>query len=737
MENVENQIQLKGYVDTVTYRNRDNGYTVLKLICNKESLIVTGMMPFVNDGDSICVTGEYVMHPVYGRQFKSSFCEVSEPQTQAQILRYLSGGAIKGIGPATALKIVERFKDDSLDIIENRPEMLTAIKGISSEKAQSISEQFKQQFGIRDIMLTLSTYRISPDEATAIFKVLGVNSIEIIKNNPYVLCSEGIDFSFERVEEIAESFDIPVDNNFRIRTGIVYVLRSNLGNGHTCLPYGKLAEVSARLLSVDIKLVKESIAELIDSMELYSYDIDGGEFIFLPDYAAAEEYIAGRVKNILFSNEPLHKTSDTEIDFVQKRLGIELDPAQREAVAFALENSLFILTGGPGTGKTTTLRAIIEILTNRDMSVALAAPTGRAAKRMTELTGMEAKTLHRLLEVEWDNGHKPVYAKNKKNPLDYDVIIIDEMSMVDSKLFSSLLEATRITSRIILVGDADQLPSVGAGNVLNDLIASGTVPTVKLDKIFRQAAESSIVYFSHQIIKGNIPDGYEKAGDFFFLNSNDPYAVSATVLDLCSDRLPAAYGYSSFDDIQVLCPSRKKECGTYNINNLLQNRLNPLGKKDVELYFKGVAFRVGDKVINIKNDYDILWESDSGEAGTGIFNGDIGFITEIDVKNRMLKIKYDDKTATYYEENLGLIELAYAITIHKSQGCEFDCVVIPLCDVSSLLQYRNLLYTGITRAKKLIVLVGSAEIFARMIENDRKTLRYTALRYFLDGKKDE
>jgi len=733
MNNSSIQEEIKGIVDSVTYKNKDNGYTVIKLKVAKELLVVTGCMPFLSEGDSVTVTGSYVNHPSYGRQFKCDFCEVSMPETEAQILKYLSGGSIKGVGPATALKIVELFKDDTLDVIENRPEELTRIKGISAEKAYSISEQYKQQFGVRDIMITLSRYNITPNEASLIFKTLGVQSIDIINENPYALCSEGIGFGFDRVDEIAEKLLVAPDNRFRISAGIEHVLRGNLSNGHTCLPRNKLVDVATRFLEVDKDIIVENLDLLIGSMRIFEFIIDGKPFDFLPDYAATEEYIAARIKNILGNNIELHKVSNAELDFVQNRLGINFDPIQIDAVNGVMSNNLFILTGGPGTGKTTTLNAIIEIFDRRDLSIALAAPTGRAAKRMTELTGRDASTIHRLLEVEWGRDSKPYFSKNQKHPLEYDVLIVDEMSMVDVQLFKALLEAVRITTRIILVGDSDQLPSVGAGNVLNDLIASDMVPYVKLEKIFRQAAQSSIVSFSHEIIRGCVPENYEKANDFFFMKRGNVFSTSNTVVDLCVNRLPEAYGFSPTADIQELCPSRKKECGTVNLNNMLQVALNPLKKGESELHFKGNAFRVGDKVMHIKNDYDIIWQSDDGEIGTGVFNGDIGYIESIDHKERLLKVRYDEKVATYYDEDLGLIELAYAVTVHKSQGCEFNCVIIPLSETTPLLRYRNLLYTAITRAKKLIILVGDTSIFEDMIENDRKTLRYTALKHFLLG----
>ncbi len=724
-------INIKGTVDKVTYRNKENGYTVIKVIQNGENLVATGVMPFLTEGDIVDLHGSYVFHSAYGNQFKCEYCEVSVPQTQAQILKYLSSGAIKGIGPATAAKIVELFREESLNVIENDPHRLTYIKGISEEKAHSISDQYKMQFGIRDIMMTLSKYNIKPNEAADIFKIFGNKSIELIKENPYILCNDGVGFSFERVDDIAVQFDIKSDNLFRVASGIEFVLKSNLGNGHTCLPYEKLSAVASKFLEVSKHKINETLDIMVDSFRLFKRCFDDVDFIFLPEYAMAEEFICGRIINILRHNHPLHNITEAELSLVENRLGIKFDLMQINAVNSAMEHSLFVLTGGPGTGKTTTLNAIIKIFENRNMSIALSAPTGRAAKRMTELTGRNATTLHRLLEVEWGDDSKQQFSKNSKNQLDYDVIVVDEMSMVDVSLFKALLEACRLTTRIILVGDSDQLPSVGAGNILNDLISSKKIPYAKLNKIFRQSEQSSIVDYSHEIINGHIPDSYERSNEFYFLKRNDSESTLQTVTELCSQRLINAYGFSPFSDIQVLCPSRKKSCGTLNLNNILQDKLNPLNDKRIELNFKGFSLRVGDKVMHIKNDYDIVWETDEGESGTGVFNGDIGFIESIDVINRCIKVRYDNKVATYYDEQIGLIELAYAITVHKSQGCEFDCVVIPLFQTSPFLRYRNLLYTAITRAKKLIILVGDSKIFEEMILNDKKTLRYTSLKKML------
>ena len=733
MDLISDTIELKGVVDRVTYKNSENGYTVINVLVDKKTVVATGIMPFVREGDSILMQGRYTVHPSYGQEFKCEFVETSLPKTMAQVMRFLSSGAIKGIGPVTAEKIVTKFKEDTLDVIENDPKLLTTIKGISMEKAFAISEEYKRQFGIRDIMISLSNFKISPVEATEIFKALGPSAVDIIKASPYVLCSEDVGFSFERVESIAETFNIAKEDTDRICAGIKYVLRFNLSNGHTCLPKDKLADISARLLEVELPFVLRGIELLEDSMSVSVKILGDEEFVFLPEYENAENYIARRVEASVKNVRASIPASNLEIVHTEAKLNIKFDQKQIDAINGAVLNNFFILTGGPGTGKTTTLNGIIDILKSRGNSMALAAPTGRAAKRISELTGIEAKTLHRLLEVEWINKGKATFGRNSRNPLDFDVIIVDEMSMVDVILFKALLDATRVTTKLILIGDSDQLPSIGPGNVLNDLILSGKVPIVRLDKIFRQSDESQIVSVAHEIINGNIPDISKKDTDFFFINSTSPFDLCNKLVELCKSRLPSAFGFSSLQDIQVLCPSRKMEGGSVNLNLVLQEALNPPKKETPEKYFKGVPFRVGDKVMQIKNDYDIMWVSDKGETGAGIFNGDIGFITKIDNKSGLINVKYDDKTATYYQENLDLIEHAFAITIHKSQGSEFECVLLPLLDTPSQLQYRNLLYTGITRAKKMLIIVGSRVIFENMIKNDKKMRRYTSLVYLLEG----
>ncbi len=725
--------ELKGTVEKITYRNRDNGYTVFKIRHGKKEVTCVGSLPAVSEGDTVTVTGSYSNHSIYGEQFNVETIDISAPKTQLQVLKYLSSGAIKGIGPATAIKIVEKFKENTLDIIENYPLELTVIRGISREKALAISEEYKRQFGMRDIFIALASFNITPIEAADIFKVYGVRSVDLIRENPYCLCIPEIGFSFERVEEISDSLGLPDDSDGRLTAGILYILRSNLRNGHTCLPYDKLLSVAEKLLSVNKILIEDTIKQMSDRMEIALRLYGGSVFVFLYEYFAAEEYIASRLAASIDSNVPMYEMSELEIKLVQKKLGIEFDDKQKDAVNGSLFNNVFVITGGPGTGKTTTLNALISVLSGRKLSIALAAPTGRAAKRIQELTGYEAKTLHRLLEVDWSDRKKQSFAKNRKNPLDEEVIIVDEMSMVDTLLFKALLDATRTTSRIILIGDSDQLPSVGAGNVLGDIIDSGLVPSIRLDKVFRQSDTSDIIKNAHLVIAGNIPDLSHKSKDFFFIKNYNPELSAASVTDLVNNRLPTAYGFSSFEDIQVLCPSKKMTCGSYNLNLILQESLNPLAKDKNQLFYKGVSFREGDKVMQNKNDYDISWTADNGEVGTGVFNGDIGTVVSVDAKNKILSVRFDDRVAVYFDEELEVLELAYAITVHKSQGSEFPCVIIPLVDSPKQLRYRNLLYTAITRAKKILVFVGNEQILSEMTQNDRKTLRYTGLRFMLEN----
>ena len=726
-ENLINATELNGSVEHITYTNNSNGYTVALLKLEDDLITIVGTMPFLAIGDCIKVKGKFDIHPTYGEQFKVTSFEKAPPSDTVSILRYLSSGAIRGVGPSTARNIVERFGDRALEIIENEPERLSEIRGISLDKAMKIADEYNKQFGVRDVMLFLSPFRISPEGALKVFNALGSNATEIIRNNPYVLCSEDIGFSFEKAEEISAHFAIPKDSDFRISAGLEFVLKHNLSNGHTCIPKDKLVETSARLLECELAEVLSVCDEMLRALQLRLFVDEDTEYIALPQYFSAEEFVAARLSVMLRYAPPAELMADLEIDIIEQQQHIEYEELQRTAIKTAISKGITVLTGGPGTGKTTTLNAIIKILKSKELSIALAAPTGRAAKRMSELTGCTAKTIHRLLEVEWNDSDVHVFARNERNPLPYDVVIVDEMSMVDILLFESLLRAVRLGTRIIMVGDSDQLPSVGAGNVLADIINSKTVPVVALTKVFRQAMESLIVANAHKIIQGEAPELSVKDSDFFMLRSLNGHTASELVVELAAKRLPDAYGYKPLTDIQVLCPSKMLDLGSMSLNNMLQERLNPKTKNGERITFKNFELREGDKVMQIKNNYDIMWTSDSGEEGNGVFNGDIGILEKIDRKNSLLRVRFDDKVAIYYNENVNELELAYAMTIHKSQGSEFDCVILPILDTPSKLLYRNLLYTAVTRAKKLLIVVGSSDVLLSMVENNRKSLRYTTL----------
>ena len=728
--------KISGTVQNINFRNEANGYTVATVKTKTEELTVVGILPFISEGEAADFYGKFIVHPTYGSQFAAETFEKKTPEDAAAILKYLSAGALRGIGPATATKIVEKFGKDSLNIISDNPLELTTIKGISRQKALSVSEEYKKQYGIRDIMLMLSKYKISPDRCLGIYKRFGTESIKIINTNPYVLCEEGLDFFFETVEDIAADLGIDKESDNRIAAGIEYVLRKNLANGHTCLPRDKFIAVAARLLECKEDLVDITCDRLIDCFRLESFEIENDEFLALPKYYSAERYIAARmlsVKEFINSRITVDKL---EIENVENRLNIKFEELQKKAIFEAFDSGILVLTGGPGTGKTTTLNAIIKLFENRDLEIELAAPTGRAAKRMSELTGREAKTIHRLLEVEWGEGDERRFARNEKNPLSCEVIIIDEASMIDSLLFCDLLKALKLSCRIIIVGDSDQLPSIAAGNILGDILSSNRFPSICLKKVFRQAAKSKIVSNAHAIINNEAADFSDKTSDCFFIERQNKYSAVNSVLELVTERLPNAYNINPITDVQILCPSKKLDTGTINLNNLLQERLNPLKKGEQQLFFKGFYLRVGDKVMQIKNNYDLQFKRDNGEFGTGVFNGDVGFITDIDKRASILKVRYDDRVVTYFSEDLNQLELAYAVTVHKSQGSEYDYVILPLCDVPSKLKYRNLLYTAVTRAKKMLICVGSMSVWNDMAANDKKTLRYTMLKNFLENEQN-
>ena len=729
------QTTLSGTVDNITYRNDENGYCVFDLETESELVTVVGYIPQLCAGETITVKGEFTVHPSYGEQFRADLFERSAPATEGAILRYLSSGAIKGIGPVTANAIVEQFGDRTLEIIETQPIRLASIKGISKAKAEKIGEEYKKQFGVREVLIQLSELNITPSEALRIYNKMGAASVEKVKKNPYVLCSESIGFNFVRADEISQSLECSIPADYRITAGVEYILRHNLHNGHTCIPRDKLAATGAKMLGYDIDRIDGIIEQMIGGGKLNICDVDEKPLVFLPYMYDAERYCANRIALMLKIPPKEIAIHKSRLERFEAESGILYDDSQRKAIAEALSSGIMVLTGGPGTGKTTTLNAIITLLEEAGCIISLAAPTGRAAKRMTELTGREAKTIHRLLEVEWGEGDKPIFKRDEKNPLDCDVIIVDELSMMDVQLFASLLKSMTMNCRLIMVGDVDQLPSVGAGNVLGDLIESGLVPTVRLERVFRQSKESMIVTNAHRIIKGEMPI-VSKDGDFFAINAKSGQDAARLICDLYCGRLQKAYGYSPLDDIQVLCPSRKRNSGTMALNAMLRQQINPPAKSKREYSHKGIIMREGDKVMQRANNYDVIWTKDDGTEGTGVFNGDIGVLTKVDAALGTVSVRFDDRTAIFTGEQLDDIELAYAITVHKSQGSEFDCVILPVVDIPPMLCYRNLFYTAVTRAKKLLIVIGGGYDIKRMIDNNVKTGRYTAFGQFLKSAAD-
>ncbi len=724
------KIRISGVVSHVTFTNKENGFTVLELESGDELVTAVGVMPELNAGELLELSGYWDFHASFGRQFKVEMCERRMPASAGDILRYLSSGGVKGIGPKTAVKVVEKFGEETFEVLENEPERLAQIKGISLEKAKEISADFKKQFAVREIMIALERYGMTTAECVAAFRVFGARASDIITRNPYALCSEGVGFSFSRAETIAQALPSPPEKGYRLQAGVLHVMSHNLSNGHTCIPRDKLFAPCAELLSTNDDTVDITIDELVGSGRLVSRDINGREFLFLPYIYKAEKNAAEHIKQLLKFPPAGRPAPEKEVDRLEKQMGIKYGKRQREAIITAVEKGMLILTGGPGTGKTTTLNGILRFFEEDGLKVALAAPTGRAAKRMSEVTSRNAKTIHRLLEVEWDKNDRPQFSRNARNPLEANAVILDELSMVDITLFSSFLEALPIGCRLIMVGDSDQLPPVGAGNVLHDLISSGEIPVVELKEVFRQAMESLIVENAHRIVKGDAPILNVSDKDFFFIQNESPFLAAKTVTDLCTARLPKAYGYSPLDNIQVICPSRMGDSGTYNLNRMLQSALNPQDTAKTEITVAGTVFREGDKVMQTRNNYNIEWTSSDSE-GTGIFNGDIGMLRKIDMRTRTVDIMFDDRKAVFPFESLQELELAYAVTVHKSQGNEFDVVVMPVAGVPPRLAYRNLLYTGVTRAKKMLVLVGSKRQVCAMAANDKKARRYSALEHFL------
>lgn len=724
------EIILEGIVEDVVYSNAENGYTVINISADNALLTAVGIMPSCAPGEKLKLRGHWKKHPTFGTQLAVESCERTLPESAADMYRYLAGGAVKGIGPATANKIVERFGTESFDVIENHPDRLSLIKGITRQKAEEISKSFKNQFAARQVIIALERYGLSPSESLAAYKAFGASATEKINENPYILCGEKTALRFERVDEIAAQFPTQVKDIYRRRAGIIHILRHNLNNGHTCVPREKLILPAGELLGTQRQETQEIIDDLIEDKELVEDFFDEKPYIFLTEEYIDEKSIADRIKVMLRFPPAKGKVTESEIEKIEEDKGIRFEKKQREAILTAVNDGLLVLTGGPGTGKTTTLNGILSIFEKKKLRVLLAAPTGRAAMRMSEITGRQAKTIHRLLEVEWAEGDRQRFTRNMENPLEADAVIIDELSMVDVHIFAALLDALPLSCRLIMVGDSDQLPPVGAGNVLQDIIGSELIPTVALTEVFRQSLESLIVTNAHRIVKGEYPELSVKDKDFFFMPRSNMYSCAETVAELCAQRLPKAYGYDPFEDIQVICPSKMGETGTVRINEMLQRLLNPPHKDKEELVRGSRVFREGDKVMQTKNNYDIVW-SRGKETLSGVFNGDIGRIIAVNHNAGFMKILFDTRTAVYPFDSVNELELAYAITVHKSQGSEFESVIMPVCSVPDKLRYRNLLYTAVTRAKSKLIIPGNQQEIFAMVDNDKKTRRYSALGYML------
>ena len=730
-QKVDISVELSGSVEDVIYKNADNGYTVINLGCDEGLIAVVGNLGDVNEGERLSLRGGWITSPKYGRQFKAAMCERSMPETESEISAYLGSGVIKGLGPAIAKKIVKQFGTEALDIIDNDCMQLTVIKGITSDKALYISNEYHKITGVNEVIKFLGEYNFGPAHAISVWSAFEHDSIKQIKTNPYILCTSGIDIDFRSVDRMAADLGFDAENSDRVRAGIVYVLHENANAGHTCLPTEKLRESVCDNLGIERRQFESCLDDCEEKDWVVRITLGKREFVYLPEYYLAETYIAKKLAFMLRTSAQYEKDYSDEIRGVEFSENIQYEDLQRAAISACLTGSVFILTGGPGTGKTTTLNGVIKILKAQKKRILLCAPTGRAAKRMSDLTGEPARTIHRLLEVDFNAKGELKFKRNETNPLPADVVIADEMSMVDALLMCSLVRAIKPTSKFIMVGDSNQLPSVGAGNVLKDLIASHYIPSVELKEIFRQAAQSLIVTNAHRIVNGEFPVLDDRQNDFFFMNKSLESDIAELVLQLAKQRLPDTYGFSPIDDIQVLCPTKMGMAGTKELNKQLQSALNPPSQNKAELKFFDVIFRTGDKVMQTKNDYDVLWTKNN-EKGSGIFNGDIGIIRSVDRFSQNVTIDFEGRVAIYTSEMLRRLEHAYAITIHKSQGSEYDAVIIPITAFTHNLLYRNLLYTGVTRAKKMIIVIGTKELVKTMVDNNRKMLRYSLLRPLLE-----
>ena len=731
-------IKLSGSIEHVIYSNEENGYAICDLGTDTDELItITGTLPYIGEGDIVTVYGKWVHNPKYGRQFKVEQSEKQLPADRASILRYLSAGSIKGIGPKTAQRIVDEFGDETFDVIENHPEWLAQIPGITSKRAHAISEEFKDKAGIRSAMIFFREH-FGAAMTVRIYKKWGGSAVDIAKNNPYMLCEEIEGIGFERADRLALKLGVETDSPARLSGGVQYMLSTNaMQNGHVCLPREKLVAGAAKLLEAREEQIEAAVSDLLAAQKIRSVSFDGVRYLYDKSFYENEKYIARKLL-LLDKLCPVMDTAniDSFIKREERESGIAYANLQRQAIFDALENGVMLLTGGPGTGKTTVVRALLHIFSSMDLKIALCAPTGRAAKRLSESTSCEAKTIHRLLEYSGEEGKGLRFHRDETNLLEEHAIIVDEASMVDNQLMAALLKAIKPGARIVIIGDADQLPSVGAGNVLRDLLASGRFATVRLNEIFRQAQESLIVTNAHSINHGEMPRLDIKNNDFFFLPRESDEEIAATVAQLCATRLPRTYGEMAITGTQVISPSRKGETGTEHLNVILQEALNPPTRGKKEHKFREIVFREGDRVMQTHNNYDIAWERDDGTVGNGVFNGDIGTILRIDPANECMQIRFDDRTVDYEFSMSEELEPAYAITVHKSQGSEYPIVIVPMGSSPSMLLSRNLFYTAVTRAQSMVILVGRERVIRTMVENNRQSMRYTGLCKWLAEAED-
>ena len=728
---------IMGTVLSVVFQNEENGYAVLRLVTDDgELLTLVGCVPCAAPGENLTATGSFSSHPQYGEQFSASEVERYLPSNETEILNYLASGVVRGVGPATAEKLVARFGIETLQVLESEPEKLTAIKGMTARRAQEISAAFNEQMGLRRVMEFLAHYDLPAALSVPLYRRFGANAMAALERNPYLLSDSAFGVDFSLCDEIALSMGFGGDASLRTEAGLLFELSHNRdAGGHVFLPREKLLAATAQLLDCDVDAVEKSLDDLIAIHRIVQEGVANVTACYLRQSWEDETYVVTRIEAMLADKPDALRGVERTISEIEREQGVQYAPLQRQAVELAAKEELLLLTGGPGTGKTTSVRAIVALFERMGLNVLLAAPTGRAAKRMSELTGRSAQTIHRLLEAGMSDDHQDItFRRDEDDPLECDAVILDECSMVDISLMCALLRAMRPECRLILVGDADQLPSVGPGNVFSDIIRSGVVPTVRLTEIFRQAAGSSIVSYAHAINRGEHPNLAQNSGDFFFLRRTDPQKAADTVVELCRTRLPNNMKIPP-SDIQVLTPTRKYDTGMAALNVRLQAALNPPSPEKKERRFGETVFREGDRVMQIRNDYDIVLKNPDGTtAGTGVYNGDVGQITAIDPQTETLAVCYDGKTATYGFEMLNELEHAWVMTVHKSQGSEYRAVVLCIGRAGPMLLTRSVLYTAITRAKSLLIIVGDEGAAYHMIDNQTQTRRYSGLRARLCGE---